>query len=69
MHQMEQQNQKARSHLDSLRAHKQDLEVERERLQHDSSYLEAMARRELGMAKPGEKVYRFMEGKPKQLEP
>lgn len=46
--------------LDSLVQRKQDLEVEKIRLQKDSSYIEQVARKELGMAKPGEKVFRYM---------
>ena len=54
------ENADARRELDSLEARKRDLEIEKLRLQGDSAYLEKVARKELGMAKPGEKVFRYM---------
>lgn len=47
--------------LDSLTVRKQELEIEKQRLQNDSAYIERVARKELGMAKPGEKVFRFVQ--------
>lgn len=49
--------------LDSLARRKQQLKVEKFRLERDSSYMEQVARRELGMARPDEKVYRFIRPK------
>jgi cell division protein FtsB len=46
--------------LDSLTVRKQELEIEKQRLEKDSAYIERVARKELGMAKPGEKVFRFV---------
>ena len=46
--------------IDSLSIHKQELAAEKQRLLSDSTYLEKLARKELGMAKPREKVYRFL---------
>lgn len=43
-----------------LQARKAELELERNRLLKDSSYIELLARKELGMARPEEKVFRFM---------
>src|SRR5574341_290831 len=37
-----------------------DLQVEKEKLLKDKTYLEKMAREKLGMAKEGEKVYQFV---------
>ena len=37
------------------------LEIEKVRLEKDSAYLERVARKELGMAKPDEKVFRFVQ--------
>jgi cell division protein FtsB len=54
-------NEEQRRELDSLEARRRDLETEKLRLRGDSAYLEKVARKELGMAKPGEKVYRFMK--------
>jgi cell division protein FtsB len=54
----EQQTQRHR--IDSLTMRKQELILEKKRLLTDSAYLEKLARKDLGMAKPGEKVYRFM---------
>ncbi|MDB5106065.1 MAG: Cell division protein FtsB [Fibrobacteres bacterium] len=46
--------------LDSLAMRKQALEIEKQRLEKDSAYIERVARKELGMAKPEEKVFRFV---------
>jgi cell division protein FtsB len=49
-----------RFQIDSLEGRKQELLREKERLLTDTTYLEKLARKELGMAKPGERVYRFV---------
>ena len=54
------ENQERRQELDSLRARKQELEIEKVRLERDSAYLEKVARKDLGMARPDEKVFRYM---------
>jgi cell division protein FtsB len=58
---LKRENVEAGRALDSLQARKQALEIEKARLQKDSAYLERVARKELGMAKPDEKVFRFMK--------
>lgn len=55
------ENEAQRRELDSLETRKRELETEKLRLQGDSAYLAKVARKELGMAKPGEKVFRFMK--------
>ncbi len=50
--------------IDSLEVRKQELIAEKARLLNDTNYLEKLARKELGMARPGEKVYRFVGGAP-----
>lgn len=57
---LRQANDETRRELDSLQARKRALALEKARLEKDSAYLERVARKELGMAKPGEKVFRFM---------
>ncbi len=47
--------------MDSLATRQRELEIEKQKLLTDSAYLEKVARQELGMAKPGEKVYRFIQ--------
>jgi cell division protein FtsB len=61
------ENTRSGAELDSLALRKQALEIEKLRLEKDSAYLERVARKELGMAKPDEKVFRFVapEGKKK----
>ena len=49
--------------LDSLTRRKQALETEKQRLEKDSAYIERVARKELGMAKPDEKVFRLVTPK------
>jgi cell division protein FtsB len=46
--------------IDSLETRKRELVQERKRLLTDTAYLEKLARKELGMARPGERVYRFV---------
>jgi cell division protein FtsB len=46
--------------IDSLETRKSELLDEKRRLLGDTAYLEKLARKELGMAKPGEMVYRFV---------
>ena len=48
--------------IDSLNQMIVTLDRERARLRSDTSYLETVIRSELGMAKPGEKVYRLYNG-------
>ena len=55
------ENAKLAGELDSLAMRKQALEIEKQRLEKDSAYIEGVARKELGMARPGEKVYRFVQ--------
>lgn len=54
---------KMEADLDSLARRKRDLLVERARLEKDSAYIERVARKELGMARPDEKVFRFVPPK------
>jgi cell division protein FtsB len=58
---LRQENADQRRDLDSLEARRRDLENEKLKLQGDSAYLDKVARKELGMAKPGEKVFRYMK--------
>lgn len=44
------------------------LQEERELLKNDVTYLEKVIRDELGLVKPGETVYRFVEEKPAMPE-
>lgn len=54
---------KMEAELDSLARRKQELAVEKSRLERDSAYIERVARKELGMARPDEKVFRFVAPK------
>ncbi|HEX2613241.1 MAG TPA: septum formation initiator family protein [Fibrobacteria bacterium] len=54
------QRDSLQTQIDSLQHRKAELEAEKNRLLTDTTYLERIARKELGMAKPGEKVYRFV---------
>lgn len=57
---MRNEQQGLRRHIDSLTTLVDELEAQKKRLLTDSVYLEKLARRETGMAKPHEKVYRFV---------
>lgn len=50
--------------IDSLETRRAELLAEKKRLLTDTAYLEKLARKELGMARPGEKVYRFVDPDP-----
>jgi len=65
---LQQANAKELKALDSLVARKQELELEKAKLEKDSAYIEKVARKELGMAKPGEKVFRFVAPDPNAAE-
>ena len=54
---------KVEAELDSLTRRKQELTVEKARLERDSAYIERVARKELGMSRPEEKVFRFVAPK------
>ena len=54
------QRDSLQAQIDSLQARKAELEAEKRRLLTDTTYIERLARKELGMAKPGEKVNRFV---------
>jgi cell division protein FtsB len=54
------QKREVQAQLDSLETLKRELEAEKQRLLTDTAYLEKLARKELGMARPGERVYRFV---------
>lgn len=58
---LREQRDQVRAEIDSLEARRQALLEERRRLHEDTAYIEALARRELGMARPGEKVYRLVD--------
>ena len=47
--------------IDSLGRVRDALLEEKRRLLTDTAYIERLARKELGMARPGEKVYRFVD--------
>lgn len=51
------------SDLDSLAQRKRELQIEKARLERDSAYIERVARKDLGMARPDEKVFRFVPPK------
>ena len=53
-------NAKQARELDSLTVRRAEQQFEKARLEKDSAYIEQVARKELGMAKVGEKVFRFM---------
>lgn len=48
--------------LDSLRAEVDSLEARADSLENDSATIERIARERYGMIKPGERLYRFVEG-------
>ena len=58
--QIERQLRENKRNIDSLTALTQQLQAEKQRLLTDSSYLEKLARQELGMSKPKEKIYKFV---------
>ncbi len=57
---LKRQLQENQHNIDSLTALTQQMQAEKQRLLTDSSYLEKLARQELGMSKPKEKIYKFV---------
>ncbi len=51
--------------MDSLQFRKEELVAESTRLKNDTSYIEIIARKELGMIKHNEKVFRYLPAKSK----
>ncbi len=56
-------NAEKEKELDSLGRRKAALQIEKQRLEKDSAYIEGIARKDLGMAKPEEKVFRYVPAK------
>ena len=50
--------------IKDLQGKLKDIHEERDLLKHDTGYLEKVIREELGLVKPGEIVYKFVEEKP-----
>ena len=57
--QLYQRNKRLTTQLDSLQKLEVDLQEEKEKLLKDDVYLKKVIRSELGMALPGEKVFRY----------
>ena len=66
--QLHAQRDSLQAQIDSLMRRKDELVAEKQRLLTDTAYIERIARKELGMAKPGEKVYRFVDPAKKSSE-
>lgn len=60
---LESEEMALRSRIAALRVENQQLIQEAKRLREDSAYLEAVARKELGFARPGETVIKFKDQK------
>jgi cell division protein FtsB len=54
--------EEAQARLDSLRVEVDSLEARADSLENDSATIERIARERYGMIKPGERLYRFVEG-------
>ncbi len=57
------QTNKMRSEIQELNKNIDSLTIAIEKLKNDTTYIERIAREKLGMAKKGEKVYKFIEEK------
>ena len=47
--------------IEAARAEIESLKVEIERLKNDTAYIEKIAREKMGMARKGEKIFKFVE--------
>ncbi len=63
------QEENIQKEIDSLDAKIKDLKEERGLLKNDEEYLEKVIRDELGLVRPGEVVYKFVEDKPAVSKP
>ena len=58
---MKKEKNKIQKHISNIRKEKEELVLEKHRLENDMEYIEKLAREKYRMAKPGEKVFKVIK--------
>ena len=63
LYKLKKEKAKIQNHIIKLREEKEELVLEKHRLENDLDYIEKLAREKYRMAKPGEKVFKVLSDK------
>ena len=63
LNKLKKEKEKIQNHITELREEKEELVLEKHRLENDLNYIEKLAREKYRMAKPGEKVFKVISDK------
>ena len=63
LYKLKKEKTKIQNHIIDLREEKEELVLEKHRLENDLDYIEKLAREKYRMAKPGEKVFKVISDK------
>ena len=63
LYKLKKEKTKIQNHIIELREEKEELVLEKHRLENDLDYIEKLAREKYRMAKPGEKVFKVISDK------
>ena len=63
LYKLKKEKEKIQNHITELREEKEELVLEKHRLENDLNYIEKLAREKYRMAKPGEKVFKVISDK------
>tara|TARA_A100001388_G_C28486619_1_gene364955 strand:- start:113 stop:478 length:366 start_codon:yes stop_codon:yes gene_type:complete len=63
LYKLKKEKTKIQNHIIKLREEKEELVLEKHRLENDLDYIEKLAREKYRMAKPGEKVFKVISDK------
>ena len=63
LYKLKKEKEKIQNHITELREEKEELVLEKHRLENDLDYIEKLAREKYRMAKPGEKVFKVISDK------
>ena len=65
LYKLKKEKKKIQKHITSYREEKEELILEKHRLENDIGYIEKLAREKYRMAKPGEKVFKVIDSNKK----
>ena len=61
LYKLKKEKNKIQKHISNIREEKEELVLEKHRLENDMEYIEKLAREKYRMAKPGEKVFKVIK--------
>ena len=61
LYKLKKEKNKIQKHISNIRKEKEELVLEKHRLENDMEYIEKLAREKYRMAKPGEKVFKVIK--------